>query len=90
MVPLAAKDSGWVGIKFYKPTTDEDEKELQTFNSDEKEMPPLVLMFPNLKEINEKDLNEISTSDITRLIAGTNPEFATMKNAKKLYPKQVK
>lgn len=62
---------------------------IQTFETDEKETPPLVLMFPNLKDISEDDLNETSTLEITRLIVGTNPDFAIMKNAQKLLPKQV-
>lgn len=94
-MPLSAKDSEWVGIKFSKDnndpvTTNDEEKEIQIVETEEKETPPIFIIFPNLRHYDEKQLDQVSTSELTKLLVGQRPDFTIMKTAERLLPTQVR
>lgn len=99
-MPLAARDSKWVGLSFYNPhfiqhggDEENDEEEVQVMDVDDEEELPIYSLFPRLKERfpQKKSFattNE-STSDITKMLVGQKPNFIYMKRSKKFIPLKV-
>lgn len=89
-IPLAAKDSEWVGLSFYNPYFQSaqdyevlEETELQNVGTNNShENMPIYLMFPRLKEA--KILPAESTTNVTRFLVGQKADFSHIKSTKKI------
>lgn len=53
-----------------------------------KELPPLLLLFPDLKntssDYKESDIQNLSAIDLTKLLKGKQPNLSLLKSAKRL------
>lgn len=101
-IPVASNDSQWNGIKFTLPKDEniehtncftDVENEVKVIELDNEEKPPLLLLFPELKseELDVQNIlrQEISTTDVTKMLVGKKPNLALLKPCQKLNNREV-
>lgn len=96
-LPPAAKDSGWIDLQVHDPISScsigDDEDLIQIIGEETESKPPILLLFPGLKEINSN--NETigpeseCTANMIRTLVGQKPDFSFLKNANQLKPTKV-
>ncbi|XP_017777918.1 PREDICTED: uncharacterized protein LOC108563684 [Nicrophorus vespilloides] len=96
-IPLAARDSQWVGIEFYNPNfrspldEDDDAEEYELQNLAAEGMDAIFHLFPGLNKHDSllKEHDSSSTTAITKLLVGQKADFRNMKSSRKLLPTDV-
>ncbi|KAJ8964172.1 hypothetical protein NQ314_005082 [Rhamnusium bicolor] len=96
-IPIAANDSQWNGIKFTLPKDEnvehlnclsDQESEIKVIELENQDSPPLLLLFPELKneELNIQNIfdKQMSTTEVTKMLVGKKPNLALLKPCKKL------
>lgn len=107
-MPAIARDSEWAGIEFTLPNnpntehckgtgcSSENETEVKVIEMDPVETPPLILLFPDLRdELTDQKLllrssssSTESASSLIQFLRGKQPNTALFKQSQKL-PKMV-
>lgn len=94
-IPVSAYDSQWNGIFFELPAQNakecqrasEAEVEIKVIDLDKsKELSPLLLLFPELKNTSSEKSNieSLSPASLTKMLKGKKPNLNLLKTAKRL------